>query len=98
MQAEEIPVAFDCQGAQLVGIVHRPETPRRRGVVAIVAGGPQYRGGCCRQLLVMARRFAAAGVRGELAIGVERFTDDIADYLPTLTRPTQAYATLRLEY
>ena len=48
--------------------------------------------------LRLARRFAAAGVRGELAIGVERFTDDIADYLPTLTRPTQAYATLRLEY
>lgn len=62
MQAEEIPVAFDCQGAQLVGIVHRPDTPRRRGVVAIVAGGPQYRGGCCRQLLVMARRFAADGI------------------------------------
>ncbi|TVO62875.1 MAG: hydrolase 1, exosortase A system-associated [Denitromonas halophila] len=59
--SEEIPIAFDCQGEQLVGIVHRPEAPRRQGVLAIVAGGPQYRGGCCRQLLVMARTFATDG-------------------------------------
>ncbi|MBT0960994.1 TonB-dependent receptor plug domain-containing protein [Denitromonas iodatirespirans] len=48
--------------------------------------------------LRLARRIAAGGVRGELAVGVERFTDEVSDYLPTLTRPTQAYVTLRVEY
>lgn len=48
--------------------------------------------------LRLARRIAAGGLRGELALGVERFTDGISDYLPTLTRPTQAYATLRVEF
>lgn len=61
MTVEEIPVAFPCEGAALVGVVHAPARPRRRGVLAIVAGGPQYRGGCCRQLVMMARQLAAQG-------------------------------------
>jgi exosortase A-associated hydrolase 1 len=61
MNVQEIPVSFSCQGDTLIGIVHVPETPRTRGVLAIVAGGPQYRGGCCRQLVQMARSLADEG-------------------------------------
>lgn len=61
MNVVETPVAFDCAGERLVGIVHVPEQPARRGLLAIVAGGPQYRAGCCRQLLYLGRRLAAAG-------------------------------------
>lgn len=62
MRVAEIPLVFDCQGAALVGIVHLPEEPTGRGVLAVVAGGPQYRGGCCRQLIYMARALAQGGV------------------------------------
>jgi uncharacterized protein len=61
MNIQEIPVAFSCRGDALIGIVHVPESPRSRGVLAIVAGGPQYRGGCCRQLVQMARSLSAEG-------------------------------------
>ena len=61
MNVQEIPVAFTCQGDALIGIVHVPDAPRTRGVLAIVAGGPQYRGGCCRQLVQMARSLSAEG-------------------------------------
>ncbi len=62
MNTEEIPLAFDCDGSTLIGIVHRPESPSSRGVLSLVAGGPQYRGGCCRQLVYMARDFASHGI------------------------------------
>lgn len=62
MIAEEIPLAFDCEDNTLIGIVHRPESPSTRGVISLVAGGPQYRGGCCRQLVYMARDFASHGI------------------------------------
>jgi len=61
MKAKEIPLVFDCHGDALVGIVHAPELPARTGVLMIVAGGPQYRAGCCRQLLLIARAMAARG-------------------------------------
>lgn len=48
--------------------------------------------------LRLAHRFSIRGVRGEIAVGVQHWTDAFADYLPSLTRPTQAYASLRLEY
>lgn len=48
--------------------------------------------------LRLAHRFSTRGVRGEIAVGVQHWTDAFADYLPSLTRPTQAYASLRLEY
>lgn len=60
---QEIPVVFDCEGSQLIGMVHRPASPRtRRGMLLVVAGGPQYRGGVCRMQVQMARELAAAGV------------------------------------
>lgn len=61
MSPTEIPVTFDCAGETLLGIVHVPAAPATRGVLAMAAGGPQYRAGCCRQLLYVGRRLAAAG-------------------------------------
>jgi exosortase A-associated hydrolase 1 len=61
MNSREIPLAFECQGQPLIGIVHLPEQPRSRGVLAIVAGGPQYRAGHGRQLIQMARTLSAQG-------------------------------------
>ncbi len=62
MNAREVPLVFDCEGQPLIGIVHRPESPSPRGVLSLVAGGPQYRAGCCRQLVYMARDFSAHGI------------------------------------
>lgn len=62
MSIDEIPLAFDCEGDTLIGIVHRPESPSSRGVLSLVAGGPQYRAGCCRQLVYMARDLATHGI------------------------------------
>ncbi len=61
MSAREIPVAIPCEGDAMIGIIHVPERHAERGILAIVAGGPQYRGGCCRQLVDMARMLAAEG-------------------------------------
>ena len=61
MKVEELAFTFDCQGTPLVGILHRPAQPHARGVLAVVAGGPQYRAGCCRQLVYMARALSAQG-------------------------------------
>ena len=61
MNAEEVAVTFDCLGETLVGIVHVPEKPASRGLLCVLAGGPQYRIGCCRQQLLLARRLASTG-------------------------------------
>jgi exosortase A-associated hydrolase 1 len=60
--ANEIPIVFECKGCRLVGVVHRPAQPQARGLLSIVAGGPQYRGGLARMQVRLARRLAAAGV------------------------------------
>jgi exosortase A-associated hydrolase 1 len=57
----ETAIGFECQGDPLVGILHRPERPKRRGVLIIVGGGPQYRVGVHRQFVLWARRLAAEG-------------------------------------
>ncbi len=62
MSGTEIPLVFDCEGEELVGVVHRPDSPGAIGVVTVVAGGPQYRGGVGRGLVSMGRELAAAGV------------------------------------
>lgn len=59
--AEELAVDFDCAGARLFGIVHRPARMRRCGLV-IVVGGPQYRAGSHRQFTLLARALAARGI------------------------------------
>jgi len=61
MKTDEIALTFDCLGEQLVGIVHLPEKPQTRGLLCLIAGGPQYRIGCCRQQVLLARRLAANG-------------------------------------
>ncbi|MFV0277719.1 MAG: hydrolase 1, exosortase A system-associated [Parahaliea sp.] len=58
----EIPVVFDCQGAPLVSIVHRPELRSTTGVLIVVAGGPQYRVGAHRQFVELGRRLADSGI------------------------------------
>ena len=58
----EIPVVFTCHDAPLIGVIHCPERAVRRGLLVIVAGGPQYRAGCCRQLVHLARRLSVQGI------------------------------------
>ena len=60
MTVTETPLVFSCEGDQLLGVLHRPETPRDTAVVVVV-GGPQYRIGSHRQFLLLARAVANAG-------------------------------------
>ena len=62
-QTMESPLSFSCGEDSLSGILHRgqPESTRRRGVVIVVAGGPQYRVGAHRQFVNMARKLAKHG-------------------------------------
>jgi exosortase A-associated hydrolase 1 len=61
MSAAETPFAFPCGGDMLVGLLHEPAAPARRGVL-IVVGGPQYRAGSHRQFALIARALADAGI------------------------------------
>jgi uncharacterized protein len=61
MKVKETPVVFECEGVQLIGIIHIPEVPLAAGILAVAAGGIQYRAGCGRQLLSLARSMAAQG-------------------------------------
>jgi len=61
MRVKETPVVFECKGVQLVGIIHIPERPMAAGILAVAAGGIQYRAGCGRQLLSLARTLASQG-------------------------------------
>jgi exosortase A-associated hydrolase 1 len=54
-------VIFDCEGVQLLGIIHQTVAAARTGVLLIV-GGPQYRVGSHRQFVLLARHLAAAGI------------------------------------
>ena len=57
----EAPIVFDCEGSALVGIVNWPDQPPLRGVIFVVADGPQYRVGAQRQFVVLARAMQAQG-------------------------------------
>lgn len=58
----ESTFGFDCGGASLVGILHQPDaSPRPRGVLFVVGGGPQYRAGGHRQLTLWSRQLSAEG-------------------------------------
>ena len=61
MSREEAKV-FSCDGDTLVGILHRPENPAQRAVVIVVGGGPQYRVGGHRQLVLWSRRLCDQGI------------------------------------
>ena len=60
MIVAEEPIVFNCAGSRLLGIFHRPDSPRDRAVL-IVVGGPQYRVGSHRQFLHLARDLADEG-------------------------------------
>lgn len=62
VSVDELPLVFECQGEALVGIVHKPSIPASIGVVTIIAGGPQYRGGVGRGMVSAARELSAAGI------------------------------------
>lgn len=57
----EQAMVIDRSGTPLVGILHRSTGAPELGVLMMVAGGPQYRIGGHRQLVLWARRFAAHG-------------------------------------
>jgi exosortase A-associated hydrolase 1 len=52
---------ISCGEDRLFCLLHRSHPGARRGVVIVVAGGPQYRAGAHRQFVALARRLAAAG-------------------------------------
>lgn len=62
MITREVPIVFDCESSELVGMLHVPEEVRSRGLIALVAGGPQYRGGVGRMQVNLARALVAGGV------------------------------------
>lgn len=57
---EDIALAFDCEGEQLIGVLSRPAGDARVGVIVVV-GGPQYRVGSHRQFVQLARALAQQG-------------------------------------
>jgi uncharacterized protein len=58
----EIAFAFDCHGDELIGFIHEGGADCDIGVLTLVAGGPQYRGGVGRQLVKLGRRLASEGI------------------------------------
>ncbi len=94
INGNERVVQFSCQGNNLVGVLHQPESVKRRGIVLVV-GGPQYRIGSHRQFVLISRALAAQGFavlrfdyrgmgdsEGELK-GFEHITDDIHSAINT---------------
>lgn len=59
--ATEHPMVFNCQGEQLVGMLHSADSTASTGVLMLV-GGPQYRVGSHRQFILLARYLAKAGI------------------------------------
>jgi exosortase A-associated hydrolase 1 len=62
-EPDEVPFTFECQGARLVGMLHRPaRLASTQGVLFVVPGGPQTRTGVCRNLVLSSRRLAELGI------------------------------------
>jgi exosortase A-associated hydrolase 1 len=61
VEYRETALFFDCGSDELLGVVARPRTGARVGVVVVV-GGPQYRVGSHRQFVHLSRALAAAGI------------------------------------
>jgi len=92
----EAAIRFACGDDHLIGVLHRPETPARQGLVVVV-GGPQYRIGSHRQFVHLARGLADQGTavlrfdyRGMgdsdgTYLGFEHVHDDIAAAVDALT-------------
>lgn len=58
---KESVLRFNCEGAELVGILAEPDGPPADVGVLIIVGGPQYRAGSHRQFTLLARHLAANG-------------------------------------
>ena len=61
VDAREYPIVCRCESDELVAVLHRADPSARRGIVIVVAGGPQYRAGAHRQFVSLARRLSARG-------------------------------------
>lgn len=61
MNLQELPVIIPCEGSAQVGVFHKSVGAAKTGIVIVVAGGPQYRVGRARQLVIWARRLAGVG-------------------------------------
>ena len=57
----EKPLTIESTGHSLVGMLHPASGPQQVGVLMMVAGGPQYRIGGHRQLVLWARKMSSAG-------------------------------------
>lgn len=57
----ETPIVFESADTSLVGMLHPATGKQELGVLVMVAGGPQYRIGGHRQLVLWSRSFAAQG-------------------------------------
>lgn len=55
------PTVITCDNEHLMAVMHRGKPGVRRGVVGVVAGGPQYRSGAHRQFVSLARQLAGRG-------------------------------------
>lgn len=53
---------FTCEGDRLLGVLHHGAPDCDLGLLTIVAGGPQYRGGCGRQLTELGRHLTQDGI------------------------------------
>lgn len=63
MPISEVPVVFEVDGAQCVGVLSKPHAAAHEDIaVIIVVGGPQYRVGSHRQFVLLARDLASAGI------------------------------------
>lgn len=98
MNVIERPVVFECQGVPLIGMIHIPEKPLATGFLAVAAGGIQYRAGCGRQLVSLARHLASQGTpvmrfdhRGHgdsvgTLLGFEHMEEDLALAMQTFEK------------
>jgi exosortase A-associated hydrolase 1 len=62
MAFDEQPLAFDCAGDTLVGILARPDHQTTARGVLVIVGGPQCRTGSHRQFTLLARELAQRGI------------------------------------
>lgn len=59
--SREFPLILRCGDDHLSAFMHLGEPGATRGVVIVVAGGPQYRAGAHRQFVTLARKLAGQG-------------------------------------
>lgn len=61
MMSEQRALLIDCHDCHMVGVVNVPERPIQRGVL-VVSAASQYRAGSHRQMTLLARTLATAGI------------------------------------